>query len=519
MTMDYSKLNIPALKALCKERNITGYSKLSKQGLIDKLLATPSTSSSTEAIKDVVATPPVDNTSFDPNVAGTIPPVAQSIGDPPNSIDTEPALDAGSRNKKRKKKGEPSGEELRAKKPKKPRVTKSAKTNQDVTFSTATLNQSIQKKSPASTTSPGSTPSETQRNNTNTGVDHDDATPSSTIPPSNNMTSTGGVDRSESSQVQRKRSHETKNVSGGGSSGHSVAQPSTQFSTGANFISPTSLKFSQAPFDKEVIVMTPPKTSVRMKPPFKAPAAKLLVRASPIDATALITPTSAALKPLTSKSINPPKTSLLPKSKAFIRHNPKRLPTTNSPVLLKSNEGEAFSNNGPLETHNTATLYHLDFPASFGEPIAARNIDHPPKLSQRNLTNRLSVILMFLSNADRRNCALVSKAWRYAGMLLTRFSEIGLLNPVGLVYLSAQPILQRYFAGARLDHYLSHYKKTSLSQLDVWPYLCQRQHEDDERRATYSTCFLFRSSLAMHPVTRRLWASPDHPQQIVVALR
>jgi preprotein translocase subunit Sec61beta len=35
--VDYSKLTVTALKALCRERKITGYSKLAKAGLVSLL--------------------------------------------------------------------------------------------------------------------------------------------------------------------------------------------------------------------------------------------------------------------------------------------------------------------------------------------------------------------------------------------------------------------------------------------------------------------------------------------------
>lgn len=37
MSAEYSALAVPALKALCKERGLSGYSKLTRQALIDKL--------------------------------------------------------------------------------------------------------------------------------------------------------------------------------------------------------------------------------------------------------------------------------------------------------------------------------------------------------------------------------------------------------------------------------------------------------------------------------------------------
>lgn len=38
-TMSLQKLNLPQLKALCKEKKIIGYSKLNKDALVQKILA------------------------------------------------------------------------------------------------------------------------------------------------------------------------------------------------------------------------------------------------------------------------------------------------------------------------------------------------------------------------------------------------------------------------------------------------------------------------------------------------
>ncbi|KAJ6584874.1 hypothetical protein B0H19DRAFT_1106977, partial [Mycena capillaripes] len=42
---ELKKLTVPQLKALCKEKKITGYSKLGKDAIVQKLLGTASTTS------------------------------------------------------------------------------------------------------------------------------------------------------------------------------------------------------------------------------------------------------------------------------------------------------------------------------------------------------------------------------------------------------------------------------------------------------------------------------------------
>lgn len=66
---------------------------------------------------------------------------------------------------------------------------------------------------------------------------------------------------------------------------------------------------------------------------------------------------------------------------------------------------------------NLATLYYLDLPAPAPVPTLA-SISLPPSLSQRRRVGRWAIILGGLSDNERRACALVSRMFRYAGMSL-----------------------------------------------------------------------------------------------------
>ncbi|KAG8758316.1 hypothetical protein FRC12_010046 [Ceratobasidium sp. 428] len=69
-----SKLNVSKLKARCKELKLTGYSKLAKAALIEKLIeselgASGETSGATESAITVQGEPPIPTTSSSPTQA------------------------------------------------------------------------------------------------------------------------------------------------------------------------------------------------------------------------------------------------------------------------------------------------------------------------------------------------------------------------------------------------------------------------------------------------------------------
>ncbi|KAM5538672.1 hypothetical protein V8D89_007701, partial [Ganoderma adspersum] len=129
-------------------------------------------------------------------------------------------------------------------------------------------------------------------------------------------------------------------------------------------------------------------------------------------------------------------------------------------------------------------------------------ITMPPTLSQRKRVHRWAMILSGLSNAERAVCVQVSRAFRYA------------------VYLSAGSILTRDYAGRRLqEDILGRY---SQAMTNMWPYLRLREAEVSRRRHVYKASFvsLFFEKLGLpNPIATRIWASPDNPKQISVAVR
>ncbi|GJE88344.1 hypothetical protein PsYK624_044270 [Phanerochaete sordida] len=131
---------------------------------------------------------------------------------------------------------------------------------------------------------------------------------------------------------------------------------------------------------------------------------------------------------------------------------------------------------------------------------ALHSISLPPPLSQRKRVQRWAIILRGLDDASRRQCALVSRTFRYA------------------IYLSAIHIIDHDFRGKRT---LKDMKPYSHAMTNFWPYLRLLQEEAAERERIYSRSVLGRladSGRAMS-ISPRLWGCPDHDSQAAIASR
>ncbi|KAI0357387.1 hypothetical protein OH77DRAFT_1450773 [Trametes cingulata] len=147
-------------------------------------------------------------------------------------------------------------------------------------------------------------------------------------------------------------------------------------------------------------------------------------------------------------------------------------------------------------------LSSLDLPSPSAVLPALRSITLPPPLAQRKRVARWAVILSGLSDKERAVCVLVSRTIRYA------------------VYLSASSILLREYGGKRLQEDVL--CKYSPAMTNMWPYLRVREAEVSERRRIYEASFLsrfFQRSGHPNAIARRLWASPDNPKQLTIAMR
>ncbi|KZT64625.1 hypothetical protein DAEQUDRAFT_601748 [Daedalea quercina L-15889] len=194
-----------------------------------------------------------------------------------------------------------------------------------------------------------------------------------------------------------------------------------------------------------------------------------------------------------------PLTEVRPVGKRFqklvVNRRPQALPLTKNAHISASRGPSAA-----LQHTNPPVFYHLDFLLAAPIPQLT-SINLPPSLAQRKRVQHWAIILSELSNAERRQCVLVSRMVRYA------------------VYLSAFHLLKQRHAGRRISQDIAQY---SQAMTNMWPYLRVREAEAAQRRHVYEVTFLarfIRSRGLPQPIADRLWSSPDDGMQINVALR
>ncbi|KZV91140.1 hypothetical protein EXIGLDRAFT_837337 [Exidia glandulosa HHB12029] len=209
------------------------------------------------------------------------------------------------------------------------------------------------------------------------------------------------------------------------------------------------------------------------------------------------TPTQANQKALKSNAISSPviNPSISQPRRRFQPLRPVTVPSANATVPPPLS--------APLKSDDAAALdVQLDFTIlpSIAAP-APRLITLPMSLRQRGRARNWAIILMRLTNQERAKCVLVCKAMRYG------------------VYLSAAQILRVDFPGARLTSVV---RNVALDVKDMWPYLRLRRAELAVRRAAYDMSFLpsFYARFGIgEPIAPALWTSPDHEDQLTVAIR
>ncbi|KAH9890051.1 hypothetical protein C8Q73DRAFT_706477 [Cubamyces lactineus] len=183
--------------------------------------------------------------------------------------------------------------------------------------------------------------------------------------------------------------------------------------------------------------------------------------------------------------------------KSRLRSEPSALPSAGAHAISSRPHGDTARQQG-LD----APLYYLDFPVFLTPAPILRPISLPPPLAQRKRVAAWAVILSGLSDAERAVCVLVSRTFRYA------------------VYLSATSTLNREYPGRRLQEDV--FKQYSQAMTNMWPYLRLRQAEMTRRRCIYEASFVagfFRRCGYDNPISQHLWASPDHPKQLIIAIR
>lgn len=180
----------------------------------------------------------------------------------------------------------------------------------------------------------------------------------------------------------------------------------------------------------------------------------------------------------------------------------------------------------------------LSFAPVQDDAAAVNPITLPPPLRARAKVHTLALLVSALERPERDAVALSGKAGRYAGLSACALLSIDhrgsadqplrALSPAP-VFLSAYHRLQRRFPGARLLTFLSH-SSVDSSTSNLWPYLRAREHEVSVRRAAVQSSWLARlwsahqlgtpgADPAFDAVADRLYGSPDDPIQLAVALR
>ncbi|KAF8158305.1 hypothetical protein B0H34DRAFT_859112 [Crassisporium funariophilum] len=164
-------------------------------------------------------------------------------------------------------------------------------------------------------------------------------------------------------------------------------------------------------------------------------------------------------------------------------------PEHNMPTILKSTsrtcaEGDALS------------LSYLDF--SKEDDVILGHISLAPSISQRKRVPKLAVILSGLSQDDLKTCSQVSRLFRYSA------------------YVSAAHQLTACFPGLRTRKTLERY---SPKVTDFWPYLNQRRQEVSKRKTAYKQSFLGRALNGLCDISDGLWLSPGNEKQATIAVR
>ncbi|KAK0201682.1 hypothetical protein DFS33DRAFT_1349169 [Desarmillaria ectypa] len=172
-----------------------------------------------------------------------------------------------------------------------------------------------------------------------------------------------------------------------------------------------------------------------------------------------------------------------------------------TPLVVKNPVAAApapsIHSNGLATTSTVLSPSYLDFPDF--PPISLNSITFPPSMAQRRLVTRIAIILSQIYEEDLKQCVFVSRMFRYA------------------VYLSANQKILRNFSGRRFALLLQAYPQ---NMTNMWPYLQQRSQELAQRREMYHASFLshvFKRNKAI--ISPQLWTSPDHEHQAMIAVR
>ncbi|KAI9568600.1 hypothetical protein HD554DRAFT_2172371 [Boletus coccyginus] len=482
---DLGKLTVPQLKALCKERRITGYSKLSKAALLQRLAEVVAPAKTTTPSNDRGATAASSIRSVDG--AQNLPAYTESSTASREANATkvvhQPAqpLTAGNTD---------STETFTAKAPLPTEVFQSSHGR------TATSTTSTQKTSGAKwpahidpkririSLEPAANVAPARREATVTKVVHQPAQPLTV----GNTESTVAFTAQASLPTELSKSSHNHTV---------TSTTSTQ----------------KTPGTKRPARIDIPSTPKRIRTSLKSAAN--VAHEPPVPKT----PTSRQQVPLDSSAFKVPELPAQPKmsfhgSSSTFEKRPSGTGTRSGSVIPSQITGgpgrfkpltvsrpkhaEPVQANWKLSGAPVGSVLVSNFHAT-PLPILS-HISFPPKASERKWVYRWAIVLSSLSPADRQTCMLVSRTFRYA------------------VYLSATHILSRNYAGHRLDVILEQHPR---NMTNFWPYVRLRKAEVHERRHAFRQSFLgqYTNSIGYDPLSDQLWTSPDDEKQVDVAIR
>ncbi|KAJ7644028.1 hypothetical protein FB45DRAFT_896715 [Roridomyces roridus] len=544
---ELKKLTVPQLKALCKERNITGYSKLGKEALICKLLgiappapadpntANESTKPPAKKKKKVVASVPSDSATA-PNSApssepstltavvgessapSAILPVA-SASEPEVQKDvpatetssatlTLPTTDIPSTSSAPTPGSSSAANKETAAKPKKrknPPSSEPAAIPQDASSEASVAVAPKKKKKKVADTETdgnGTTPAPKKKKKAVVDDNNSASVPEASTQVASNSssstTSTSATKRPLSAvtpasvdadaQPSKKQKLATSAPKPRPATTDHTDRPLADAGTISSTTSSAPAVTERPPNIAAPIAMAPPPAKKQKVAVSKLPTTSKFVL--PVKAPApMASPVAPPIVPPKEKSAQPP--AILPKVsqkrfKPLMVVGKASAPSQATPV--------------PVVPATSQPLYHLEFPPA-PTPASLSTLTLPPPISQRKrAVPRFALLLSQVPDADLGNCLLVSRMFRYA------------------VYLSASHRLNQAFAGKRLSAVLAGLDAKQISMINMWPYLKQRQHERSTRKAQYHASFLSRV-FPSSTISEHLWGSPDHERQIVIVLR
>ncbi|KAG9315932.1 hypothetical protein JVU11DRAFT_3584 [Chiua virens] len=528
VSSNLSKLTVPQLKALCKERRITGYSKLTKAGLLQKLAESAQTAAaaSTTPLQDHQATHKTPSSTV---VSSGLH--ANEVQNPKGSPTTDEITQVTC---------QPARDRSDA-----PTLTISTDTTVTTTPLASELPGRLQNRPVTGTTSTQRTSGEKRLAHTDisvpskrirtsptfataTNVGHENVVPKTLTPQPKHpqlQVVDHSVPKAPKVPAQRKRSlyGSTSNLardtslttSGTKETGSATrVRLATEIPELSQNRTVASQKTSEPEAKRTAHTATPVPTirgggtslsrtigaSHNLPTPKPALQQELLVDPSFFKVPEVPAPPKRSLHDhvATSKK-QPTRTSnssaVAPKIAGQTRFKPLK------PKLMEPNQARSEPPRAPM---SSVTPIGVDPALPFNvytKPLPTlSHITFPPKASERKWVYRWAIILSAISPTDRGTCMVVSRTFRYA------------------VYLSATHLLSKNYAGRRLDAVFEQHPK---NMTNFWPYLRFRTSEVSGRRLAFKQSFLGRYTCSMgyDPLSEHLWTSPDDKKQVDLALR